>query len=53
MRWLLIVFLASLAALLFASAGLARHIWRQRTRLGGEATGAPEGHEEPEGKPKR
>jgi uncharacterized membrane protein len=27
MRWLLIVLLVSLAALLFAAAALARHIW--------------------------
>jgi hypothetical protein len=32
MRWLLIVFLVSLAALLFAAAGMARHIWLQRAR---------------------
>ena len=30
MRWLLIVFLVSLGALLFAAAGVARHIWLQR-----------------------
>jgi hypothetical protein len=32
MRWLLIVFLVSFAALLFAAAGVARHIWLQRAR---------------------
>jgi len=32
MRWLLIVLLVSLGALLFAAAGLARHIWLQRAR---------------------
>jgi len=32
MRWLLIVFLISLAALLFAAAGAARHIWMQRAK---------------------
>ena len=53
MRWLLIAFLASLAALLLASAGLARHIWRQRTRQGGEASASPEGHHEPDVKTKR
>ena len=30
MRWLLIVFLVSLGALLFAAAGVFRHIWLQR-----------------------
>lgn len=38
MRWLLIVLLASLAALLFAAAGVARHIRRQRTRDSSEST---------------
>jgi hypothetical protein len=52
MRWLLIAFVASLAALLFASAGLARHIWKQRTRQGGEVAASPEGHHEPEVKTK-
>lgn len=32
MRWLLIAFLVSFAALLFAVAGVARHIWRQRAK---------------------
>ncbi len=32
MRWMMIVFLASFAALLFAAAGVARHIWLQRAR---------------------
>jgi len=32
MLWLLIGLFASLAALLFAAAGLARHIWLQRRR---------------------
>lgn len=32
MRWLLIVLLISLGALLFAAAGVARHIWLQRTK---------------------
>ena len=32
MRWMLIVFLVSFAALLFAAAGVARHIWLQRAR---------------------
>jgi uncharacterized membrane protein len=34
MRWLLIVLLVSLGALLVAAAGAARHIWRQRTKPG-------------------
>jgi len=33
MRWLMIVLLASLAALLLAAAGVARHIWMQRSQL--------------------
>jgi len=33
MRWLMIALLASLAALLLAAAGVARHIWLQRGRL--------------------
>jgi len=40
MRWLLIVLLVSLAALLVASAGLAHHIWRQRARLRSESSAA-------------
>jgi uncharacterized iron-regulated membrane protein len=32
MRWLLLILLISLLGLLFAALGLARHIWRQRTR---------------------
>ena len=32
MRWLLIVYVVSFAALLFAAAGVARHIWLQRAR---------------------
>ena len=32
MRWLLIAFLVSLGALLFAAAGVARHIWLQREK---------------------
>ena len=30
MRWLMVVLLVSLGALLFAAAGVARHIWLQR-----------------------
>jgi hypothetical protein len=33
MRWMMIAFLASLAALLLAVAGVARLIWLQRSRL--------------------
>jgi hypothetical protein len=33
MRWLMIVFLVSIGALLLAAAGVARHIWLQRSRL--------------------
>lgn len=33
MRWLMIALLASLAALLLAAAGMARHIWLQRSKL--------------------
>jgi hypothetical protein len=33
MRWLMIVFLASLAVLLIAAAGMAHHIWVQRARI--------------------
>jgi len=31
MRWLMIALLVSLGALLFAAAGVARHIWLQRS----------------------
>jgi len=33
MRWLMIALLVSLGAMLFAAAGVARHIWLQRTKL--------------------
>jgi hypothetical protein len=33
MRWLMIVLLVSLVALLMAAAGLARHIWVQHERI--------------------
>ena len=33
MIWLVIAFLVSLGALLFAAAGLAHHIWLQRRKL--------------------
>jgi uncharacterized membrane protein len=46
MRWLLIVLLVSLATLLFAAAGLALHIRRQRTRQRSELSAAIEPAEE-------
>lgn len=42
MRWLLIVLLVSLAALLIATGGVAYHIWRQRSRRGSESSAAVE-----------
>lgn len=33
MRWMMIALLVSLAALLLAAVGVARHIWLQRARL--------------------
>lgn len=36
MRWLLIALLVSLGALLFAAAGVARHIWLQRRKGKGQ-----------------
>jgi hypothetical protein len=33
MRWMMIALLVSVAALLLAAAGVARHIWLQRARL--------------------
>jgi hypothetical protein len=32
MRWLILGFLVSLGALLFAAAGLVRHVWIQRRK---------------------
>jgi hypothetical protein len=46
MRWLLIVLLVSLAALLFAAAGVAHHIWRQRTQRRSDPSAAIEPAEE-------
>ena len=40
MRWLLIALLVSLAGLLFAAAGVAHHIWKQRTRRGSKPSAA-------------
>jgi uncharacterized protein YneF (UPF0154 family) len=42
MRWLMIGLLVSLGALLFAAAGLARHIWLQRKQLQREPVSGPE-----------
>jgi hypothetical protein len=41
MRWLMIGFLVSLAALLVAAAGVARHIWLQRARLHSNPSAGP------------
>jgi len=46
MRWLLIVFVISLAALLIAAAGAARHIWLQRAKPRGELPAVIEPREE-------
>ncbi|MGD1108195.1 MAG: hypothetical protein ABR865_14215 [Terracidiphilus sp.] len=48
MRWLLIVLLVSLGALLVAAAGAARHIWQQRAKPGSEHSAALEPAEEPD-----
>jgi hypothetical protein len=48
MRWLLIVFLVSLGALLIAAAGAARHIWRHRAKPVNKPTSAVEPAEEPD-----
>jgi uncharacterized membrane protein len=48
MRWLLIVFLVSLGALLVAAAGAARHIWRHRAKPGNRPPAAIEPVEEPD-----
>jgi hypothetical protein len=39
MRWLLIVLLVSICALIVASAGVAWHIWRQHAKSRRNATG--------------
>lgn len=46
MRWLMIVFLVSLGALLFAAAGVAYHIWLQRAKSRSEPSVAIEPAEE-------
>jgi hypothetical protein len=51
MRWLMIALLASLAALLIAAAGMARHIWLQRSRLEQHSPSAGEPPQETEIEP--
>jgi hypothetical protein len=46
MRWLMIGLLVSLAALLTAAAGMARHIWLQRAKLRSRPSAALEHAEE-------
>ncbi|MGO9338522.1 MAG: hypothetical protein ACLPY1_13560 [Terracidiphilus sp.] len=41
MRWLMIALLVSLVALLLAAAGVARHIWLQRSRLNSNPQAGP------------
>jgi hypothetical protein len=48
MRWLLIVFLVSLGALLLAAAGAARHVWVHRARHRKELSAKPEPAEGPD-----
>lgn len=43
MRWLMLVFLVSLVALLIAAGGVAHHIWRERNRR--QATPTAEKHD--------
>jgi hypothetical protein len=42
MRWMMIALLVSLAALLLAAAGVARHIWLQRSRLRSNSGAGPD-----------
>ncbi len=46
MRWLMIGLLVSLGALLFAAAGVARHIWLHRSKLTHEMPPAPNSSED-------
>jgi hypothetical protein len=46
MRWLMIGLLVSLGALLFAAAGVARHIWLQRRKLRRDTIAAREAAQE-------
>jgi hypothetical protein len=41
MRWLLIVLIVSVCALVLASGGVAWHIWRQHAKLRRSGTGGP------------
>jgi hypothetical protein len=47
MRWLMIVFLVSLVALLVASAGVAHHVWRERSKRRQAAPAPPEKADNP------
>jgi len=47
MRWLLIVLIVSVCALILATIGVAWHIWRQHRKPAGSASG-PAFHEESE-----
>jgi hypothetical protein len=51
MRWLMVALLASLAALLIAAAGMARHIWLQRSRLEPQSSSAGKSAQETEIEP--
>jgi hypothetical protein len=44
MRWLMIALLVSVAAMLVAVAGLARHIWLQRAQLRGKPVASTNPH---------
>jgi hypothetical protein len=49
MRWLLIVMIVSIGALVLASGGMAWHIWRQHAKARATGAGRPPGpraHEE-------
>jgi uncharacterized iron-regulated membrane protein len=49
MRWLLIVMIVSVGALVLVSGGMAWHIWRQRAKARGTGAGrlsGPRSHEE-------
>jgi hypothetical protein len=43
MRWMMIAFLVSIAALLLAAAGVARHVWLQRALLHSNPDAGPIG----------
>ncbi len=44
MRWLMICLLVSLGAMLLAAAGVARHIWLQRSKLHSNPDAGPAGN---------